>query len=45
MKEELQELRTNESYSSPEIEIIEIKFEQSILGGSGGLSDLPGDVW
>ena len=44
MKEEQKALQTNESYSSPEIEILDIKFEQSILGGSGELGDLPGDV-
>lgn len=45
MKKEQKELQTNESYTSPEIEVIEIKFEQNILGGSGGLGDLPGDEW
>ena len=45
MKEELKKLQTDESYVSPEIEVIHIEFEQNILGGSGEPDDLWGSDW
>jgi len=45
MKEEPKDLQTNESYTSPVIEVINIEFEQNILGGSGEPDDLWGTDW
>lgn len=33
-----------EHYRAPDIEIIDIKLEQNILGGSGNSGNIPGDI-
>ncbi len=36
---------TEQQYVAPEMEIIEVETSQSLLGGSAGAPDMPGEEW
>ena len=40
MKEERKQQQKERDYVSPDFEVVEIEFEQNILGGSGETDDL-----